>query len=178
LRVPRLWMGAAALALGAGVWLGVHLAHGHPSASGQTAPSPAPAPDPVVGPDTIFRYRTFYAGCGVEREGSAPAPLALVGLDRAGVERALPQARILSFGPDEVVLLETVQGCPFRYVTLTIRDGVVVAYYGRPGHLGGVYRVTGIRASSLTPADRARLERGVVFEDPAEVDRQIEGLGD
>jgi hypothetical protein len=167
------------------VLAGVRLASGErpPAAPGPVArgvaqrPAQESAPANVVTSTTVFRYRTLYEGCAEEREGSGPAPVGLVGLGRAAVQRAFPAARVVAFSPREVLLVETRGGCVPSGVTLLLRDGAVVVYYGRPGDLGGVYRITRLRAADLSPRDRDRLATGVVYATAAEADRAIAALG-
>jgi hypothetical protein len=170
---------AAGLAL-AGAAAGYSAFARHPGSPSPPARPPGvgvpAAPDPVVGPGTVIRYRRFYKGCGQEEVGAGPAPLGLYGMDRRELARAFPHARILRFSRDEVELSTEVPGCPYRSITATLRDGVVVAYFGTPAHPGPVYRVTRIRADRLSPRDRDRLATGVVVETPEQLEQLLEGL--
>ncbi|HHY37715.1 MAG TPA: hypothetical protein GX507_02165 [Clostridia bacterium] len=125
--------------------------------------------------------RIFYTRCGHSEEDQD-----LVSNDMAKKtlrELALdyPEHRIYP-GPGDGLTIEKVVNdfCPddrtFRHIGL--KDGYVAVFYGRPKENAVLKSMTDIAAKDLYPADRKRLEAGIVAVGDADLERILEGLTD
>ncbi len=137
------------------------------------------APGVVVGPETRLTYRVVYSSCGCQEEqDSNPAPF--VGRDLKALKAAVADYEVTLFSKDYVILTRTVDSlCPdmarYRYITIT--DGEVVVFYGKPPHLMVDYP-TGVRVDQLRQEDKERLTAGVAVEGDEELFALLEGLSD
>ncbi len=148
----------------------------------ERAEPPAPLPPARLvstGPGTLFVFETEYPACGRRLSRAEPAGAARSGLGREDLARRYPGWEVTAFTPGRVILRRVVAGPCSRdldYRTVTLRDGRVVVLAGRPEEPGDVLLVTDITADRLLPADRAKLERGVLLRSEEETWLFLEGL--
>lgn len=125
--------------------------------------------------------RTFYTRCGHSEEDQdlVSAETAEKTLTELAID--YPEYRVYP-GPGEGITLEKVvkDFCPddrtFRHIGL--KDGYVAVFYGRPKENAVLKSITDIAAKDLYPADRKRLEAGIVAVGDADLERILEGLTD
>ncbi len=171
------------LAAGAGAvyWSGERARQRAAPPSGAAEEGRDAAVDPVTGPQTVIVFKTAWSGCGEETTRTETAGPALAGLHRADLVRRFPGWEVAFFRPGQVILRQVREGpCPDGVGdrTITVKEGRVVVFAGRPGSLGEMLWDTGIMVDSLLPADREKLARGLVVRGDTEVWRVLEGLGD
>lgn len=148
----------------------------------ERAEPPTPPPEARLvstGPGTLFVFETEYPACGRRLSRAEPAGAARSGLGREDLARRFPGWEVADFTPGRVILRRVVAGpCSreLQYRTVTLRDGRVVVLAGRPEAPGDVLLVTDITADRLLPADRAKLERGVLLQSEEETWLFLEGL--
>lgn len=149
-----------------------------PQDGGEQRPAAAP-PETRTNPYTVFVFRTRYPACDGEVARTGTAGAAGAGLSQGEVAERYPGWSVELFRPGQVVLARTRDGpCPDEavYRTVTMRDGRVVVYAGRPGRLGPLLQETDIRVDRLLPRDRERLARGIEVRGDEGVWRLLEGL--
>lgn len=153
-------------------------------------PAPRVAPEAIPGgtgdgsridSSTKVTYRLIYAECGHEQITEGLAPAELIGLDREDLERMQWKWRVTGFEPGYVTLTRIQEGlCPedetFRWIGIV--DGYIAVFYGKPRPDAHLKERTNIKASTLYPEDRLRLERGVWVKGDQEVEAVLEGLLD
>lgn len=130
-------------------------------------------------PHTLLIFKTMYPHCNGETTTSRTAGTAMAGINRDELARRYPEYEIASFRPGEVTFLRTLDGpCPDEawYRTITLKEGRIVVYAGRPGNLGPLLQDTGIPIDKLLPADQDKFEEGVVVTGDAGVWLYLEGL--
>lgn len=184
----RRWAALASLAfllLAAGLsafyWSGERARRARPSAPPPEDRRGEAVAEAVTGPQTVIVFRTAYTGCSQEVTRTEMAGAALAGLHRQELARRFPGWEVALFRPGQVLLRQVRPGpCPegIGDRTITVRDGRVVVFAGRPPRLGELLWDTGIKVESLLPADREKLDRGLVVHGDTEVWRVLEGLGD
>ena len=137
------------------------------------------APGVVVGPETSLTYRVKYSRCNCEEEQRAnPAPF--VGKDLKALKGAIADYEVTLFSKDYVILSRVVDAlCPdmAKYRHITIKDGEVAVFYGKPPHLMLDYP-TGLRADQLRQEDKERLTAGVTVEGDEAAFTLLEGLSE
>ncbi|MBX6350842.1 MAG: hypothetical protein IRZ11_04970 [Clostridia bacterium] len=148
------------------------------SEAGATRPA-ASAGAPRIGEATLVVTRTRYAegDCEETLEQTTRAPADWVGMTKEDLAARYPDAAIVEFSPERVVIERSQEGCPYRGRTVLLRMGRVGVYYGTPNNLGPLERETDVTEDDLTAADRERLSRGIVVDSDEEVDALLEGLG-
>lgn len=152
-----------------------------PPAPPPAAEAPAVPAGARTNPYTVFTFRTLYPACRGEVARTEVAGTTGAGLSRAEVERRHPGWAVEVFRPAQVVLVRVEAGpCPEEavYRTVTVRDGRVVVFAGRPGRLGPLLQDTGIPVDRLLPRDREKLARGIEVQGDEGVWRLLEGLGE
>lgn len=137
------------------------------------------APGVVVGPETHLLYEVKYSRCNCEEKEEA-SPANFVGKDLKALKAAVADYEVSLFTKDNVILRKVVDGlCPdmARYRHITIKDGEVAVFYGKPPHLLLAYS-TGLRAGQLRSEDRERLTAGVTVEGDEAAFTLLEGLSE
>ena len=137
------------------------------------------APGVVVGPGTLVKYEIRYTTCDCT-ESEEASPDSLLGKDLKAVRAAVPDYEVNLFTQDYVVFRKNVDTlCPEmdRYRHVTIKDGQVAVFYGKPPHLKLEYS-TGLPAVQLRTEDLERLTAGVTVEGEEAALTLLEGLSE
>lgn len=190
------------LVTGAGLGLGYWAQSARLARLSPPSPGPEAAPEAVQPADsrpqtwpegvtvvtaaTEVVLRTTYLKCGETREQVLTADDSVVGLSMEGLRRFHPDWTVISFTPERLVARAVKDAwCPDldpaemeRYRTIGIDDGKVTVFWGKPGPHRPVKEVTPFPADSLSPADRALLEKGYTVEGDEAVLQYLEGLAE
>jgi hypothetical protein len=153
---------------------GTPSAAGTPGAADRTMISPGVR----VSSTTRIAYEVKYDRCGCDERREEPPSAFMIGLGLEAVRMAVPDWPIEVFTRELVVFKRTVDGlCPdmARYRHITLLDGEVVLYYGRPPKLRLATR-TGITTEQLRSEDLARLIAGITVAREDEAWALLEGL--
>jgi len=188
-RLPRVVLALVALAAAAALtaWgmgaIGLRAPVGPqagPAAPG-AGPAESPVPPPPAGPRVEAGTELIFDAAGRCRRVQGwrePAGAGRAGLDRDGLEAALPGWRVASFAADKVLLVprDPAGDCPdSRPFTLAIRDGEVVILAGA-GLDGPVQERPGIAAALLAPGDLAVLFNGHTVQGLDRAWEYLEGI--
>lgn len=162
--------------------------------NGETLPQPLPGTmntNGLYAPEDWAAYkpragapllkRTFYTRCGHTEEDQDLVPSEMAKKTLRELALGYPEYGIYP-GPGDGLTLEKVVNdfCPddrtFRHIGL--KDGYVAVFYGRPKENAVLKSMTNIAAKDLYPADRTRLEAGIVAVGDTDLERILEGLTD
>ena len=144
-----------------------------PQAERDSSPSPADGGRLLPGAELIQRFVLPSGAEGVPAAG--PVPAELVGLDRAGVERARPEWRIQSWSPDRLVVEVPCQVEPEEGF-VTLQGDWVAVFEGRPGPCSALRELTDISVLGLARFLVTDLKAGIPFRSEAELLQIMEGL--
>lgn len=126
-------------------------------------------------------HRTFYTRCGhfTEEAGLVSAEMATKTLGQLGEEYSDWRVFPADFGGvslERVINDFCMEDRVFRHIGL--KDGYVAIFHGRPRSDAVLKTLTDIAAKDLYPADRKRLEAGIVAVGDVEIEKVLEGLID
>lgn len=134
---------------------------------------------PAAAVPVSIEFRTSYETCGHTEKRHVTSWLPA--RDATSVAAAYPGWRLAGRAGDEYVFERQESGlCTDDrfYRHLSVVDGRVAVFLGKPGHGARLKEMTDIAVSGLLAEDRARLEQGITVLGDDAVRSYLEGLGE
>jgi len=133
--------------------------------------------DTTLGRGAILDQTLAYLPCGhaVQRRVEAPAELA--GLDRKGIEKALPGYRVTAFSGKEVAMRRELNlFCPDHWVLMPDALGELCIWQNQLGEEMARLRGLGIAVEDLPESEQSAVRAGMGFASAEELEGWLEGV--
>ncbi len=125
----------------------------------------------------VFSQTLTYLPCTHVVQRRIDAPQTLLGLDRTGLEKALPDYRITAFGSKEVVMQrEMSMFCPDHWVLMPDEQGELCIWQNLMGEEMVRVRALGLGAEDVPESEQNAVRAGKPFESSEELEGWLESI--
>lgn len=131
-----------------------------------------------IGPETRIERIMHFDACSHETE-SGMDTAAYVGYTRSDLAAHFPEASIIRFSADEVLLMQAQDGyCPRHYVLRLRDDGMLgVTQTDDAFYTEELVTLVAKEPAQFLPSERNSLEAGLPFNSLSEIDAYLESIG-